>query len=121
MKTEQNNSSFAPTSFQKSDDTMASVTAGAYRIADNVADTDPAAGRKAAPAADRAAELAHRAVDDAAAAVAPVAEWLDGQTQELKATQKQLIENTRKYVAANPLTCLGYALAAGFLISRIVR
>jgi ElaB/YqjD/DUF883 family membrane-anchored ribosome-binding protein len=118
--TEHNNSPSAPY-FKNSDVALDKVALSAHRVVDNVAEAAVLAARKVGPTADRAAEFAHQAVDNAAAAVAPAAEWLDDQAQELKATQKKLINDTRNYVAANPLTSLVMALAAGFVVSRIIR
>ena len=88
---------------------------------DKVAGAADEAIRNAKPAIDRVAQAAHQAVDKAAGAAAPTAEWLGEQGENLKATQKKLIDDTCKYVAENPLKAVGIALAAGFLISRLVR
>jgi ElaB/YqjD/DUF883 family membrane-anchored ribosome-binding protein len=80
-----------------------------------------AAARNARPVIDRAAELAHHAVDKAADVAAPTAEWLGEQGQSLMATPKKLVDDTCKYVAANPLKSVALALVAGLLIGRIVR
>jgi ElaB/YqjD/DUF883 family membrane-anchored ribosome-binding protein len=79
------------------------------------------AARKAKPAIDKAVSLAHDATDKAASAGAQTADWVSSQTEQLSAKQKQLMEDTCKYVAANPLKSLAMAAAAGFLISRILK
>ena len=52
---------------------------------------------------------------------APAADWLNQQGENLTAAQKQLVADTTRYIAANPLKSVAIALAAGFVISRIVR
>jgi len=79
------------------------------------------AARKVKPAIDRAATLAHDATDRATSAGAQTADWVSTQTEQLTARQKQLVEDTCKYVAENPLKSLAMAAAAGFLISRILK
>jgi ElaB/YqjD/DUF883 family membrane-anchored ribosome-binding protein len=71
------------------------------------------AARKAKPAIDRATEFAHQAVDRAQSAAAPAAAWLGDQTENLKATQQKLVDDTCEYVSANPLKSVAIALVAG--------
>jgi ElaB/YqjD/DUF883 family membrane-anchored ribosome-binding protein len=79
------------------------------------------AARKARPVIGRAAKLAHHAVDRAADAAAPTAEWLGEQRESLMETPKKLVDDTCQYVASNPLKSVAIALVAGLLIGRIVR
>jgi len=111
----------APDHLLKGDGALNKAAIGAHGVVDRVASAAEEAARKAAPTLYRAADFAHQAVDNAAAAVAPAAEWLNEQATSLNATQKKFVSSTREYVAANPLTSLGIALAGGFLISRILR
>lgn len=94
---------------------------GVHHAVDKVAGAAEEAARKAIPAIDSAAEYAHKSVDKTVTGVTPAAEWINEQATAINSTQKKLIGNTREYVAANPLMSLGLALAAGFLISRIIR
>jgi len=64
--------------------------------------------------------MAHRAVDTAAGAAAPAADWLAERGESLNTTQKKLVADTCKYVSANPLKSVGIAVVAGFLLSRII-
>lgn len=105
----------------KGEDALNKAAIGAHNIVDKVAGAADEAARKAMPVIDRAAEYAHQAVDKTVAGVTPAAEWLNERAAALDATQKKLVSSTREYVAANPLQSLGIALAAGFLISRIIR
>jgi ElaB/YqjD/DUF883 family membrane-anchored ribosome-binding protein len=69
---------------------------------------------------DKAAKSAHEAVDKIASATNKASEALGEKGNELKNTEQQLLENCRGYVRDNPITSLGIAAAAGFLLSRIL-
>jgi ElaB/YqjD/DUF883 family membrane-anchored ribosome-binding protein len=73
------------------------------------------------PTLDRVTKAAHEAVDKAADAAAPSAEWLSEQADSLKSTKRTLVDDTCSYVAAHPLKSLGFAVAAGFILSRMIR
>lgn len=77
--------------------------------------------RKARPVIDRVAKGAHEAVDKAARVAVPTVQWLSDRSDSLKASQQQFVADTRRQVAANPLTSVGIALAAGLVIGRIMR
>jgi ElaB/YqjD/DUF883 family membrane-anchored ribosome-binding protein len=72
-----------------------------------------------APAIDRVAAMAHQAVDKAAGAATPTADWLVERGESLKATHKKLLADTCGYVSTNPLKAVGIAALAGFVLSRI--
>ena len=74
-----------------------------------------------ASAIDKVAAIAHHAVDNAAGAAAPTADWLAEQGENVSAKQKKLVADTCSYVSANPLKAVGIAEVAGFLLSRIIR
>lgn len=76
---------------------------------------------KAKPAIDKVAAMAHQAVDKAAGAAVPATDWLAETGESLGATQRKLVDGTCTYVAAHPFKSIGMALAAGFVLSRIVR
>lgn len=122
MKTTENtNTSSTSDHLPKGDGTLNKAASGAHYVVDSVAGAADEAARKAIPAIDRVAAYAHRTVDKAVTGATPAAEWLDEQATAFNVTQKKLVSSTRDYVAANPLVSLGMAIAAGFLISRIVR
>ena len=104
-----------------SDAALNKMSSSAHAAVNSIAGAADDAARKARPAIDRVTDLAHQAVDKAAGAAAPAADWIAGQGESLNATQKKLVEDTCNYVSANPLKAVGIALAAGFLISRIIR
>lgn len=119
MKTTEHAST--PDHLLKGDGTLHKVAMGAHHVVDKVADACDERARQAIPTIDRAAEYAHQTVDKAVTGVTPAAEWVNEQAAALNTKQKKLVNDTREYVAANPLKSLGLALAAGFLISRIIR
>jgi ElaB/YqjD/DUF883 family membrane-anchored ribosome-binding protein len=69
---------------------------------------------------DKAANSAHEAVDKIASATNQAAEALGEKGAQLKNAEQQLMENCRSYVRDNPITSLGLAAAAGFLLSRLL-
>lgn len=69
---------------------------------------------------DKAASSAHETVDKIASATTHAAESLGDKGRQLKNAEQQLLENCRGYVRDNPVTSLGIAVAAGFLLSRVM-
>ncbi|CAG9932485.1 hypothetical protein [Candidatus Nitrotoga arctica] len=96
------------------------ASSSAYAAVNSIAGAANEAARKAKPAIDQVSAMAHQALDKAADAVAPTADWLAEQGESVNATQKKLVAGTCSYVSANPLKALGIAVAAGFLLSRII-
>ncbi len=94
------------------------AAAGAHNAVDRAASN--AAGT-VKPAIDRAAHIAHQAVDKAAAVAAPTADWVRHQGDSLLATQQKITADAAHYVSAHPWRSLGFALAAGFALSRFMR
>jgi ElaB/YqjD/DUF883 family membrane-anchored ribosome-binding protein len=79
------------------------------------------AGGNVSPAIDRVAAMAHQAVDKAAGAATPTAEWLTEQGESLSARQKKLMADTCGYVSAHPLKAVAIAAVTGFVLSRFIR
>ena len=69
---------------------------------------------------DKASKSAHEAVDKVASATNQAAETLSEKGEQLKNAEQQLVENCRGYIRDNPVTSLGIAVAAGFLLSRLL-
>ena len=111
--------SSAPSAFGNSQDSSvgASNRASAHAAVDSIAGAADDAARRAEPAIDRVAAMAHQAVDTAASVVAPTATWLAEQGATLKVTQKRVVADTCNYVAANPMKSVGIAAMAGFVLS----
>ena len=93
--------------------TVDQATTGAHNAIDKASDA-------ARPAVDRLASGAHQAVDKIAGAAAQAAETLDLKSEQLINAQTRLTENCREYVRDNPVISLGIAVAAGFLLSRLL-
>jgi ElaB/YqjD/DUF883 family membrane-anchored ribosome-binding protein len=69
---------------------------------------------------DKAANSANEAVDKIASATNQAVEALGKKGEQLKNTEQQLLEDCRVYVRDNPITSVGIAVAAGFLLSRVM-
>lgn len=69
---------------------------------------------------DNVSHSAHETVDKIANATNQAAEAIGEKGAQLKNAEQQLVENCRDYVRDNPVTSLGIAVAAGFLLSRLL-
>lgn len=69
---------------------------------------------------DKALDSAHEAVDKISAATRQATDALGEKGDQLKRAEEQLLENCRSYVRDHPITSLGIATAAGFLLSRLL-
>jgi ElaB/YqjD/DUF883 family membrane-anchored ribosome-binding protein len=69
---------------------------------------------------EKAANSAHETVDMIANVTTQAVEALGEKGEQLKNCEQQLVENCRRYVHDNPITSLGIAAAAGFLLSRLL-
>ena len=95
------------------DSKLDQATSGVHQTIDRVTNA-------ARPAVDRVASGAHQAVDSMAEAASKAADSLGIKTAQLKEAQERLMESCSAYVQENPLASLGIAVAAGFLLSRLV-
>jgi ElaB/YqjD/DUF883 family membrane-anchored ribosome-binding protein len=102
------------------DTSLNRAIAGVHGAVDKVAGVADDAARKVKPAIDRATEVAHQTVDKVAGVAAPTATWLSEQGDSLKASQRTMVTDAGQYVSAHPWKSLGFALVAGFLISRTI-
>lgn len=73
------------------------------------------------PKVDAMAVSAHEAVDWAASATNDATDSLKDTGRDMKAMQTRWSASGRKYLQDNPGTSVGIALAAGYLLSRILR
>ena len=94
--------------------TVDQASTGAHDVIDKVSGA-------ARPAVDRFASGAHQAVDKIASAASQAAETLGMKGAQLKNAQVRAMEQCRGYVRENPVTALGIAIAAGYLLSRLWR
>lgn len=70
---------------------------------------------------DRIATGAHQAVDRLASAATSAANHLNVSGEELMAAKERWAQTCSTYVKDHPLTSLGIAVAAGFVLSRLIR
>ncbi len=69
---------------------------------------------------DKASKSAHEAVDKIAGATSHAAEAIGEKGEQLKNTEQRILNNCQEYIRDNPVTSLGIAAAAGFLLSRLL-
>ena len=69
---------------------------------------------------DKVSHSAHEAYDKIADATSQAAEAVGKKSEQLKNAEQQIMEDCRVYVRDNPITSLGIAVAAGFLLSRML-
>jgi ElaB/YqjD/DUF883 family membrane-anchored ribosome-binding protein len=69
---------------------------------------------------EKASNLAHEAAEKIASASSQVADTIGEKGEQLKNAEKRMVENCRGYVRDNPITSLGIAVAAGFVLSRLL-
>jgi ElaB/YqjD/DUF883 family membrane-anchored ribosome-binding protein len=105
----------------EADTTLNKAAAGVHGAVDKIAGAADGAARKVKPAIDRVAQIAHQAVNKVADVAGPTADWLSEQGDSLKATQRTVAADAGQYVSAHPWKSVGVALAAGFIISRLIR
>ena len=98
---------------QQSSQTTGRYSQAAHETVDRVA-------QRVHPAVDRVAEGAHNAVDRLAEMADATSARVHRQTEQLTAARDRLGASAGTYVRENPLTALGIALAAGYVISRLL-
>lgn len=81
---------------------------------------DSAAG-KIHPAVDQVASRVHDATDNLAGAASNAADRLERKSEEFMDSQAQMLENIRDYTHQKPMTALGIAVGAGFILSLLMR
>jgi ElaB/YqjD/DUF883 family membrane-anchored ribosome-binding protein len=69
---------------------------------------------------DKASRSAHKAYDKLADVAGDAAEVLGEKGEQLKKAEQKLIKNCRVYISDNPITSVSIAVAAGFLLSRLL-
>jgi ElaB/YqjD/DUF883 family membrane-anchored ribosome-binding protein len=74
----------------------------------------------AIPAVDRMAGGAHRAVDSATQFASGAVESMSARADRLQVAHARMTDECRGYVRANPLASVGIALAAGYVLSRLL-
>jgi ElaB/YqjD/DUF883 family membrane-anchored ribosome-binding protein len=69
---------------------------------------------------EKATNSAHETVDKIANVSNQAVDALGEKGEQLKKAEEQMLGNCRSYIHDNPITSLGIAVAAGFLLSRIL-
>jgi ElaB/YqjD/DUF883 family membrane-anchored ribosome-binding protein len=90
------------------------------RAAAAVHGTVDKAAAAATPAVDKLAAGAHQIIDKVAEAAGTAAEMAGSKGEELMGQQQRLLEDCRGYARENPVSALVFAVAAGFLLSRLL-
>ncbi len=90
------------------------ASAGAHAAIDQVSDS-------ARPAVDRLAGEAHAMVDRLAGAAGSANASLVRRSDQLSRAGNRITAECRTYVGDHPLAAVGMAMAAGFLVSRLMR
>ena len=70
---------------------------------------------------ERVSDGAHRAVDQAASRAGAIADRFGEKADELMEMKEDWVEAARGYVREHPVAALGVALAAGYVMSAILR
>lgn len=89
------------------------ATAGAHQQIDN-------ARNAATPAVEHAAQGAHSAVDKMSGMANRSAEALDLKSEQFGEAKDELIRATQQYLKAHPMASIGIAVAAGYVLSRVL-
>lgn len=69
---------------------------------------------------NKAPDSVHEAIDKIANLAYQAAEAFGGNEDPLKNAEQQLVNDYRRYIHDNPITSMGIAVAAGFLMSRLL-
>jgi ElaB/YqjD/DUF883 family membrane-anchored ribosome-binding protein len=74
----------------------------------------------AKPTVDRITSGAHDVADQVSSAATQAAKQLRVSSKKLQKMEKRLAKDARGYVRQHPLASLGIALAAGYVVSRVL-
>jgi ElaB/YqjD/DUF883 family membrane-anchored ribosome-binding protein len=69
---------------------------------------------------DKVSRSAHEAYDKIANAASNATEALGEKGEQLQKAEQQFMKNCRGYIGDNPITSVSIAVAAGFLMSRLL-
>ncbi len=69
---------------------------------------------------DNVSQSAHETVDKIAHVSYQTAEVLGEKGKQLKTAEQELVESYRTYIRENPIRSVGIAVAAGFILSRLL-
>jgi ElaB/YqjD/DUF883 family membrane-anchored ribosome-binding protein len=69
---------------------------------------------------EKVSKFAHETGDKIADATSHAAEAIGEKGKQMKSAEQRLMKNCRGYVCDNPMTSLGIAAAAGFVLGRLL-
>ncbi len=69
---------------------------------------------------DNAFTTAHEVVDKIASAAGHAADALDAKGEQLKNAEHCMVNQCNGYIRSNPIASIGIAVAAGFMLSRLL-
>ncbi len=69
---------------------------------------------------DKVSHTAHKAVDKMTNVGYQTAEVIGEKGEQLKTAEEQFVEDYREYIRDKPIRAVGIAVAAGFLLSRLM-
>ena len=78
------------------------------------------AASSAQPVVDKLASNAHDAVDKVSSTAVDAAESIDSRLDDLGTTRDRVADQCRDYIEDNPLKAVGIALAAGFILAKLI-
>ena len=102
-------------------DGVANAARSVQGNASAVHDRIDAAGDAARPAVDRLLTGAHQAVDKLSGLASVAADTMSEKSVQLKEAHAKLMANGRTQVREKPAVAVGIAVAAGFILGRIMR
>lgn len=105
----------------QANDTSGAIARGVGQAAGSAHTLIDRASDAARPVVDHLAAGAHQAVDKLAGAASQAAETLDVKGSQFKDQQLRIVERCRVQIRDNPITSLGVAVAAGFVLSWLFR
>jgi ElaB/YqjD/DUF883 family membrane-anchored ribosome-binding protein len=69
---------------------------------------------------DKVSDSAHEAYDKITRASSHAVDVIGEKGEQLKKSEQRLMKNCRGYISDNPITSVSIAVAAGFLLSRLL-
>ncbi|HEV3010060.1 MAG TPA: DUF883 C-terminal domain-containing protein [Burkholderiales bacterium] len=82
---------------------------------------EPTSTRSGTDPIERASSTAHEAVDRVSQTAAAYAERFGERAEELLEMKDNWVEGAREYVREHPVAALGIAVAAGYILSMLMR
>ena len=95
------------------DQKISEASSGMHEAVDKLSAT-------ARPAADRLAARAQTAIDTLAKGMSKASETMSATAEQLSDLQERAVDGARTSIRARPLTVIGIAIAAGFILSRVM-